>query len=140
MILFQKNKWIYYSSMKNAVLSTSVDFLVCFKFLTRMLTLTESAASQIKRLQEEQADAEHRLRIFVDAGGCSGFEYGMSFSCKQEGDHEFEDRGVSFYMDAASLEYMKGSVVEFDDSLHGKGFQIQNPNATNTCGCGRSFN
>ncbi len=105
-----------------------------------MLTLTESAAEQITRLQAEQVDPEHRLRIFVEAGGCSGFEYGMSFAAKQEGDQEFEDKGVRYYMDAASTEYMKGSVVEFDDGLHGKGFQIMNPNATNTCGCGRSFN
>lgn len=110
------------------------------QFIVGMLTLTEAAAAQIGRLQAEQADASQRLRIFVDAGGCSGFEYGMSFDSKKEGDHEFEDKGVSFFMDAASLEYMKGSVVEFDDSLHGKGFQIRNPNATNTCGCGRSFN
>jgi iron-sulfur cluster assembly protein/iron-sulfur cluster insertion protein len=105
-----------------------------------VLTLTESAAEQITRLQAEQADPEHCLRIFVEAGGCSGFEYGMSFEAKQEGDQEFEDKGVHYYMDAASTEYMKGSVVEFDDGLHGKGFQIMNPNATNTCGCGRSFN
>ncbi|NCG08573.1 MAG: iron-sulfur cluster assembly accessory protein [Verrucomicrobia bacterium] len=105
-----------------------------------MLSLTESAAAQLMRLHAEQDDPEFRLRIFVDAGGCSGFEYGMAFAVKKEGDHEFEDKGVTYYMDTASLDYMKGSVVEFDDSLHGKGFQITNPNATNTCGCGRSFN
>lgn len=105
-----------------------------------MLTLTEPAVAQIMRLQAAQADSGLRLRIFVEAGGCSGFEYGMSFAAKKEGDREFEDKGVTYYMDAASIEYMKGSVVEFDDGLHGKGFQITNPNATNTCGCGRSFN
>jgi iron-sulfur cluster assembly protein/iron-sulfur cluster insertion protein len=105
-----------------------------------MLKLSDTAVAQIKRLQSEQAEADHRLRVFVDAGGCSGFEYGMSFSAAKEGDHEFEDKGISYLMDGASLEYLKGSVVEFDDGLHGKGFQIINPNATNTCGCGRSFN
>ena len=105
-----------------------------------MLHLTPAAAKQIRCLQADQTDASYRLRVFIDAGGCSGFEYGMSFSAKKEGDHEFEDQGVQFFMDAACLDYMKGSIVEFDDSLHGKGFQIKNPNAANTCGCGRSFN
>ena len=105
-----------------------------------MITLTDSAAAQILKMQAEQAEAGQKLRIFVEAGGCSGFEYGMSFDARKEGDHEMEGNGVAFLIDPTSLEYLNGSVVDFDDGLNGKGFEIRNPNATSTCGCGRSFN
>jgi iron-sulfur cluster assembly accessory protein len=106
----------------------------------RMISLTESAAKKIESLQNETADASKRLRIFVEAGGCSGLEYGMSFDVPKEGDQELESQGVKFLMDATSLAYLDGSVVDFDDGLQGKGFEIKNPNAKTTCGCGRSFN
>jgi iron-sulfur cluster assembly accessory protein len=105
-----------------------------------MISLTESAAKKIESLQNETADASKRLRIFVEAGGCSGLEYGMSFDVPKEGDQELESQGVKFLMDATSLAYLDGSVVDFDDGLQGKGFEIKNPNAKTTCGCGRSFN
>lgn len=108
--------------------------------LIRMITLTESAAAQISKMQAEKAEANQKLRIFVEAGGCSGFEYGMSFDAKKDDDQELEDHGVAFLIDPTSLEYLDGSVVDFDDGLNGKGFEIRNPNATSTCGCGRSFN
>ena len=108
--------------------------------LIGMITLTDSAAAQILKMQAEQAEAGQKLRIFVEAGGCSGFEYGMSFDDRKEGDHEMEGNGVAFLIDPTSLEYLNGSVVDFDDGLNGKGFEIRNPNATSTCGCGRSFN
>ena len=68
------------------------------------------------------------------------FEYGMSFDAKKDDDQILESNGVSFLIDATSLEYLDGSVVDFDDGLGGKGFDIRNPNASSTCGCGRSFN
>jgi iron-sulfur cluster assembly protein/iron-sulfur cluster insertion protein len=105
-----------------------------------MITLTDNAVSQIRKLEAEKAGKGQLLRIFVEAGGCSGFEYGMSFDDKKEGDQLLEDNGVSFLVDATSFDYLDGSVVDFDDGLSGKGFDIQNPNATSTCGCGRSFN
>jgi iron-sulfur cluster assembly accessory protein len=76
----------------------------------------------------------------VEAGGCSGFEYGMSFDEKKDDDQLFEDNGVEFLVDETSLEYLDDSVVDFDDGLTGKGFEVRNPNASSTCGCGRSFN
>ncbi len=91
-------------------------------------------------MQAEQAQAGQKLRIFVEAGGCSGFEYGMSFDAVKADDNELEHNGVPFLVDPTSLEYLDGSVVDFDDGLNGKGFEIRNPNATSTCGCGRSFN
>ena len=83
---------------------------------------------------------EKRLRVFVESGGCSGFQYGMSFDEKKDGDTELESEGVPILMDQASLAYLAGSQVDFDDGLHGKGFEIKNPNAQSTCGCGKSFN
>ena len=82
-----------------------------------MISLTESAAKKIESLQNETADASKRLRIFVEAGGCSGLEYGMSFDVPKEGDQELESQGVKFLMDATSLAYLDGSVVDFDDGL-----------------------
>ena len=105
-----------------------------------MISLTESAARKIDTLQKGTADDSKRLRIFVEAGGCSGLEYGMSFDLPKEGDEELESQGVSFLMDATSFAYLDGSIVDFDDGLQGKGFEIKNPNAKTTCGCGRSFN
>lgn len=105
-----------------------------------MITLTDSAVSQIRKLEAEKAEAGQLLRIFVEAGGCSGFEYGMSFDSKKDDDQLLESKGVSFLMDPTSLKYLDGSEVHFDDGLSGKGFDIRNPNASSTCGCGRSFN
>ena len=105
-----------------------------------MLSFTDRSVVQIRQLEAEKAQEGQLLRIFVDAGGCSGFEYGMSFDEIKEEDKVFENNGVSFLIDETSLEYLNGSVVDFDDGLNGKGFDIQNPNANSTCGCGRSFN
>lgn len=105
-----------------------------------MVSLTDSAVFQIRKLGAAKASDGQLLRIFVEAGGCSGFEYGMSFDDKKEEDTLLESNGVTFLMDATSLEYLDGSEVHFDDGLSGKGFDIRNPNASSTCGCGRSFN
>lgn len=80
-----------------------------------------------------------QLRVFVESGGCSGFQYGMSFDERKDGDTEQASEGVSMLLDAASLAYLDGSTIDFDDGLHGKGFEIKNPNAQSTCGCGKSF-
>lgn len=105
-----------------------------------MITLTESAADEIKKLQADKAGAGQLLRIFVEAGGCSGFEYGMSFDSKKSDDLLLKSQGVEFLIDPTSHEYLDGSEVHFDDGLSGKGFDVRNPNASSTCGCGRSFN
>lgn len=103
-----------------------------------MINLTPKAAAKIRELQAD-AGADKRLRVFVESGGCSGFQYGMSFDLPKEGDRTLESEGVSFLMDESSLAYMEGSAIDFDDGLQGKGFEIQNPNAESTCGCGKSF-
>jgi len=80
-----------------------------------------------------------KLRVFVESGGCSGFQYGMSFDEPKPDDAHIESEGVAMLLDPASLAYLTGSVIDFDDGLQGKGFDIKNPNATSTCGCGKSF-
>jgi len=104
-----------------------------------MITLTESAAKKVGELEKENGGGGKRLRIFVESGGCSGFQYGMSFDVEKDGDRVLDSQGVSFLMVPKSLSYMDGSEIDFDDGLHGKGFEIRNPNAESTCGCGKSF-
>jgi len=117
-----------------------------------MITLTPRAASQIRLMQQDAAaptatDAEAAaaagqeklLRVLVEHGGCSGLQYGMSFDVRKDGDTEIESEGVRLLMDPDSLAHMRGSQIDFDDGLQGKGFEIQNPNAKTTCGCGKSF-
>ena len=105
-----------------------------------MITLTVRAAEHIILLAKEKAADNQVLRLFIEAGGCSGLEYGMSFDVPNPDDHVLEDKGIQFVLDPTSLEYMQGSEIDFDDGLNGKGFDIKNPNASSTCGCGRSFN
>jgi iron-sulfur cluster assembly protein/iron-sulfur cluster insertion protein len=105
-----------------------------------MITLTERAARQVQSMHAAQGDAQKKLRIFVESGGCSGFEYGMSFDLPKAEDNVFETSGVDVLVDPTSLAYLIGVTVDFDDGLHGKGFEIKNPNAQSTCGCGKSFN
>ena len=90
-------------------------------------------------MHAELNEPAKRLRVFVESGGCSGFQYGMSFDEPKPDDAQLESEGVSMLLDPASLAYLTGSVIDFDDGLHGKGFEIKNPNATSTCGCGKSF-
>jgi iron-sulfur cluster assembly accessory protein len=105
-----------------------------------MLTLTPRAARQVQAMHATQSDALKRLRVFVEGGGCSGFQYGMSFDLPKEGDQMFETEGVQVLVDPTSLAYLAGTNIDFDDGLHGKGFELKNPNAQSTCGCGKSFN
>jgi iron-sulfur cluster insertion protein len=104
-----------------------------------MITLTGKAAAKVRSLQQETGDPSKLLRIFVETGGCSGFQYGMSFDVPKADDTRLTSEGVEFVMDPTSLAYLSGSRIDFDDGLQGKGFDIQNPNAESTCGCGKSF-
>jgi len=105
-----------------------------------MITLTDSAKKAIAEIGAQRAEPDQKLRVFISAGGCSGLEYGMEFSFAGEKDVVLEDNGVEFLVDQKSLERLKGSEIDFDDGLSGKGFEIRNPNAESTCGCGKSFN
>ncbi|OHE83036.1 MAG: heme biosynthesis protein HemY [Verrucomicrobia bacterium RIFCSPLOWO2_12_FULL_64_8] len=105
-----------------------------------MLTLTSRAASRVRSLQLERAAPDKLLRVFVESGGCSGFQYGMSFDAPKPEDATFESEGMKILVDPASLAYLDGSNIDFDDGLQGRGFEIKNPNAQSSCGCGKSFN
>ena len=105
-----------------------------------MITLTPRAAQQVRTMLAELGDAQKKLRVFVENGGCSGFQYGMSFDQPKADDQEVTSEGVAVLLDPTSAVYLSGCSVDFDDGLHGKGFEIRNPNAQSTCGCAKSFN
>ena len=105
-----------------------------------LVTLTESAAVKVKDLMAEEPEGEATvLRVAVQGGGCSGFEYALGFdSGAQEGDHQIEAFGVPVVVDPFSAPYLQGTEIDFLDGLQG-GFAINNPNASSACGCGHSF-
>ena len=105
-----------------------------------MIVLTENAATRIEQIRSEVADDSKYLRLSVKTGGCSGLEYGMSFDYKKDDDIVEESQNIKFIIDVKSIVHLDGCRVDFDDGLNGKGFEIQNPNAQITCGCGKSFN
>ena len=104
-----------------------------------MITLTENATKYVKTIQTEQNAVGKPLRVYVDAGGCSGMEYGMAFDDKKADDEVVRQDGVEVVIDPMSANFLKGSVIDYVDSLQGSGFQIKNPNVHSTCGCGKSF-
>ena len=106
-----------------------------------LVTLTESAASKIRDLMAEEPEGEAAvLRIAVQGGGCSGFQYGFEFDeTRGEDDVAVETDGVTLLVDPLSLQYLMGAEVDYSESLQGAQFVIRNPNAKTTCGCGSSF-
>ncbi len=109
---------------------------------TSTITVTETAASKIRELLAEEGKLESGLRVFVQGGGCSGFQYGLMIEEEGGGvaDQTYESNGVRLFVDPVSISYLKGAEVDFVDTITGGGFTIKNPNATSTCGCGQSFN
>ena len=105
-----------------------------------MIQLTPRAANQVRAMRAGAVAPGTRLRLFIETGGCSGLQYGMSFDEPKGDDAAFDSEGVAIVVDPASLRHLDGTTVDFDDGLHGKGFEIRNPNAKTTCGCGKSFN
>ncbi len=105
-----------------------------------IITVTEAAAGKIRELLTEENKAESGLRVFVQGGGCSGFQYGLMIEeGGGVGDQLFESNGVRLFVDPVSISYLKSAEVDFVDTITGGGFTIKNPNATSTCGCGSSF-
>ncbi len=106
-----------------------------------IVILTEDAANEVRSMQaKNEADANKPLRVYVESGGCSGMQYGMVFDERRDGDVVREFHGVTVVVDAFSAEYLRGTVVDFKDTLNDGGFKISNPNAKESCGCGKSFN
>jgi iron-sulfur cluster assembly accessory protein len=105
-----------------------------------VITLTDNAAAKVKALIEDEGDTELSLRVAVRPGGCSGFSYEMFFDSDIAADDVKTDlKGVRIVVDADSVGLLEGAVLDFKDGLQGAGFAIENPNATRSCGCGKSF-
>src|SRR3954469_15003008 len=105
-----------------------------------MINVSTQAASKINELLSEEGKTESGLRVFVQGGGCSGFQYGLMIEeGGGVGDQQFESNGVRLFVDPVSVSYLRGAEVDFVDTITGGGFTIKNPNATSTCGCGSSF-
>lgn len=106
----------------------------------RGILVTEKAARRIAELKEQESAGHAFLRIAVSGGGCSGFQYGLSFDDQRnEDDFVFERDGIGVVVDDVSLDLLNGAEVDFVEDLMGASFQIRNPNAASSCGCGNSF-
>ena len=102
--------------------------------------LSESAARRVAELKRQEKVPNAFLRLAVSGGGCSGFQYGFSFDDnRQSDDFVFARDGVELVVDAVSLELVKGAEIDFVEDLMGASFQVKNPNAASSCGCGNSF-
>lgn len=105
-----------------------------------MLQLTDRAIAKVKELLASEQKEGYGLRVLVQGGGCSGFQYGLTWENEQkDNDNVIDFDGLKVYVDAMSGMYMDGVKIDYVDTLQGSGFKIDNPNATGTCGCGSSF-
>ena len=103
------------------------------------VSLTESAARHIAEIVGQPNAEGKGLRIFIETGGCSGMSYAMEISPRKANDEEFASHGVKLFVEDRGLVYLAGSVIDYSDGLTGAGVRITNPNAKQTCGCGKSF-
>ena len=104
------------------------------------LVFTDSAASKVRELMNEEDEEGLMLRVFISGGGCSGFQYGFTFDRDEnDGDTVVENQGVKLLVDPMSVQYLTGAEIDYSEGLEGSQFVIRNPNASTTCGCGSSF-
>ena len=105
-----------------------------------LLALTDAAIEKVKYFAGTMPDSQGKpLRVFVQGGGCSGFQYGFTFDEKKEGDNAWEQEGITILVDPQSAQYLKDATVDYVEDFRGAGFSVVNPNATGGCGCGKSF-
>ena len=105
-----------------------------------LVTLTERAVEKVKEFAGSNDDFRDKaFRVFIEGGGCSGFQYGFTFDEERDGDNRLCVQDISVLIDMQSSMYLGGAVVDFADDLRGSGFVVKNPNASGTCGCGHSF-
>ncbi|KRT53895.1 iron-sulfur cluster insertion protein ErpA [endosymbiont of Ridgeia piscesae] len=105
-----------------------------------LLVFTSAAAAKVSELIKEEGNPDLMLRIYIQGGGCSGFQYGFSFDENEgEGDAKVVTDGVTLLIDPMSMQYLGGAEVDYTEGLQGSQFVIRNPNASTTCGCGSSF-
>lgn len=104
------------------------------------LVFTTAAAAKVASLIKEEGNPSLMLRVYIQGGGCSGFQYGFTFDeTLQDGDTEVETDGVKLLIDPMSMQYLTGAEIDYTEGLQGAQFVIRNPNASTTCGCGSSF-
>ncbi len=107
---------------------------------TQTILVTDKALATVRNLLEEKNVPNYGLRVFVAGGGCSGMQYGMALEEEARPyDHVIEQDGIKVFVDPTSMMYLSGATVDYEDSLMGGGFKIENPNAVSSCGCGSSF-
>ena len=105
-----------------------------------VISITKAAAEEVRSMMTSQSEnAGKPLRVYIEKGGCSGMQYGLVFDEVREGDTQLNIHDVDLVIDAISADYLKGSVIDFSDSLNQGGFKLTNPNAKHSCGCGKSF-
>ncbi|WP_129775450.1 iron-sulfur cluster insertion protein ErpA [Peristeroidobacter soli] len=105
------------------------------------LVFTDAAAAKVSELIREESNPNLKLRVFVQGGGCSGFQYGFTFDENlEEGDTQVANGGVTLLIDPMSIQYLAGAEIDYKEDIEGAQFVIRNPNASTTCGCGSSFN
>jgi iron-sulfur cluster assembly accessory protein len=104
-----------------------------------VLNVTPSAADEVKSLLQKPENTGKFLRVYVEQGGCSGMQYSMVFDEERSDDLKTNAHGISVLLDPFSAQYLRGSTVDFSDSLTSGGFKVTNPNARQNCGCGKSF-
>lgn len=104
-----------------------------------MVNLTDAAVAKVTEIIEQENQSGKALRIYVEGGGCSGFQYGFQFDDARDGDEVVEFPGFKLLIDPFSMNYLQNSQVDYADGLYGAGFKISNPNASGSCGCGHSF-
>ena len=106
-----------------------------------MISITDKGAEKVREfLDAQQADATLAgLRVGVRGGGCSGFQYQLAFDEQRDSDLVFEDHGLKLLVDKESLQFVSGSIIDYQESLQGAGFKVENPNVVAACGCGSSF-
>ena len=107
---------------------------------TQSITMTPAAVEAVRGLMEKRSLQGYALRVFVQGGGCSGFQYGMALEGNiREQDIKADFNGVTVVVDEVSIDYLRGATVDYVDEVMGSGFKIENPNAVSSCGCGSSF-
>jgi iron-sulfur cluster assembly accessory protein len=106
---------------------------------SQVVTLTPTAADEVRAQLRKPENAGKALRVYVEQGGCSGMQYSMTFDEKRPDDAATDLEGVEVLVDPFSAQYLRGAVVDFSDNLTSGGFKISNPNARQSCGCGKSF-
>lgn len=104
-----------------------------------IVTLTEAAALEVKALLAKPENTGKILRVYIEEGGCSGMQYSMTFDEERADDLSFEQHGVLLVVDPFSAGYLRGTVMDYNDSLTNGGWKLNNPNAKQSCGCGKSF-